>query len=446
MKTDIHDGLANVAASIGVPGSKQFASTYAIPVYNQHEASAAYATTWMKKIIDLKSDDAFRKWRTWQGDAGQITKITQYENRLKLRDRLIHAYRLAQIYGGAAIYLGGLPGLPSQPVRDNIAAGSLKYITVLPREKCTAGERNDDPTSEGYGEPSFWNVGNQRIHPSRLVILRGDFRPDDGIVQNDGYGLPLWVGLQSAVTNMDSASQVIIEMLFEAKIDIFRIPNLTESFATDGYEQKLIQRIQTANRLKSVANALVLDGGASEGAGEEFETKQLSFASLPDLLDRFMMLLSGAADIPQTKMFGRAPQGMNATGESDAKNWADIISAIQELKINPAIAHLDEYLIKSALGTRPPEMFSQWNSLYSTSEKEGAEIEKSYADGFKIRVETGAIDADALAKSELNRMIETGRYPGIESAIIDAGNEGLPDDDEIDEIERMSREADRADG
>ena len=31
--------------------------------------------------------------------------------------------------------------------------------------------------------------------------------------------------------------------------------------------------------------------------------------------------MAGAAEIPVTKLFGRAPAGMNATGESDLANY-----------------------------------------------------------------------------------------------------------------------------
>lgn len=441
MTMNIADSLVNVAAGIGIGGDKQAHSTYIAHHSSAQEVDAAYRTTWLRKIIDIKAEDTFREWRTWQGDKTQIGKIEREERRLNLRDKFIQADRLAQVSGGAALFLGGLPGKPDQPVPNNIPLGGLKYVTVLPREQCTANERVTDPLSPDFNQPSSWRIGAQTVHPSRVVIFKGDDHPNDN--QYDGYGLSVWDAMKSSIMALDSGTANIVAMLFEAKIDVFKIPNLTENFATAEYTSLITKRLMTANILKSTTGALIMDAGPAngEGRGEEFETKQLSFASLPDLLDRFMMLMAGMSDIPQTRLYGRSPQGMNATGDHDAKNHAAMISARQKLKIDPAIRSLDDYLIKSALGSRPDDLWPQWNPLYTTNEKEGAEIEKAYADGLRTRIETGSINADVLAKAETNRMIETGRYPGIEDAMAESENDGITDPDDDAEVERMQREA-----
>ena len=53
------------------------------------------------------------------------------------------------------------------------------------------------------------------------------------------------------------------------------------------------------------------------GENDSFETHQYTFGGIADTYDRFMMDVAGAAETPVTKLFGRSPAGMNATGESD---------------------------------------------------------------------------------------------------------------------------------
>jgi uncharacterized protein len=42
----------------------------------------------------------------------------------------------------------------------------------------------------------------------------------------------------------------------------------------------------------------------------------------------FRKIVSGAADIPVTRLLGQSPAGMNATGTSDMKNYHDRIQSI----------------------------------------------------------------------------------------------------------------------
>ena len=83
------------------------------------------------------------------------------------------------------------------------------------------------------------------------------------------------------------------------------------------------------------------------------------------MLDRFLQSVSGAADIPGTRLLGQSPAGMNATGESDLRNYYDRLQAM---------FRMDEALIRSALGSRPADVYYDWAPLWGMSEKEKADV------------------------------------------------------------------------
>lgn len=59
---------------------------------------------------------------------------------------------------------------------------------------------------------------------------------------------------------------------------------------------------------------------------DDFSTHQYTFSGLSDVYQQFIMPdISGAAGIPVTRLFGRSPAGLNATGESDLQNYYDKI-------------------------------------------------------------------------------------------------------------------------
>lgn len=442
------DGFINLVSRLGGYADKASHSTYFTNIHNQAEIDAAYRTGWFRKIVETVPFDEAREWRTWQAEtADQTTPIEGEEARHDIRLKVMRARILARKDGGSALYLGGLPGSPTEPLNINaVNRGALKFVTLFTRDQISPSERETDPLSPNYGMAKYYNLGTARIHPSRIIRFSG---PDKGSFSEwDGWGDSLWAIVQMAVKNSDSAAAGVAALVQEAKLDIISVPGLMAKIATAEYESRLVTRFTMANSLKSINNMLLLDGGDAEGkGGESFEQKVLNFAGFPDIMDRFDTHMAGIAGIPVTRLLGRSPAGMNATGESDMRNYYDGVRAAQELELTPLLSPLDEVLIRSALGSRPSEIYYEWNPLYSLDEKEAATVEKTYAEALQIRVNTGTIDEAVLAKGEMNRMVESGRYPGLEAAIEESDDEnGVKDPDEVaaEESARLERQVEIA--
>lgn len=450
----LFDGLTNLVSRIGTRSDKAALDTYTAPLaYNQQEIDAAYRTSWFRKIVDAPPFDETRKWRTWQADKEQARKIFDEENRHNIRQKVKRARIMARRDGGSAIFLRVKnSGDNSQPLNfDSVRAGGLEYVTVFSRHEITPGEKDQEALSPFFGQPKFYTLknsigGQAQIHPSRVLRFIGNERPEDS--DWDGWGDSLWIAVGDYVKKSDLASAGVASLIHEAKLDIISVPELKKNLSTAEYEQILATRFELAARMKSLLNVLLMDGGNADGkGGETFEQKTLNFAGFPDIMDRLDTHMSGMAEIPATRLLGRSPAGMNATGESDMRNYYDYISAGQELNLTPLLYPMDEVLIRSALGARPAEIYYEWNALYQLDEKDAATTEKAFSEAFKIRVETGTIDEAVLAKAEVSRMIESGRYPALEAAIDESDDDGGvkdPDEEEAKEVERMTREAEIA--
>jgi hypothetical protein len=183
--------------------------------------------------------------------------------------------------------------------------------------------------------------------------------------------------------------------------------------------------------------ALILD------ADEKYERKTISFATLPDVMQQFIQQFCGAADIPMTRFLGTAPSGLGSNGDHSMANYHDRIASTQSLEITPALYRLDECLIRSALGSRPPEIFYTWAPLEQMSEKEQAEIGKMNAETAEILDRTGLFTKPELRTVVGNQFIENGFYPGLDQAMAETGdNFDLgEDDDNQDDQQRPPRQA-----
>jgi uncharacterized protein len=217
--------------------------------------------------------------------------------------------------------------------------------------------------------------------------------------------------ISDAVLAADSAASVIDALMQEAKIDVVRIKNMMTMMANADMEATMIKRWQMVAMLKSISNVLMLDGD------DEWDQKQITWTGLPDVTNTLLNVMARAADIPLTRLTGKQEAGLSGKDEGSLRNYYDSVKAKQELVIGPSLAPLDAMLVRSALGKSDDGIWAEWVPLFQLSESEKAEIDKKEAETVDIYARTGLIPTDALAKATQNRMLESGRWPGLDEAL-----------------------------
>lgn len=353
MLQQVSDRLVNLVTSMGTQKDKATASSYHVMEMTAQQAVAAYRSDWIaRKVVDIPAFDMIREGRNWQAKNEQIEKLEATEARVQLWPKLAKALKMARLYGGSAIILGTGDQNLMQPLDLNgIGADGLKFIHVASRHEITAGQINRDAASPGWGEPVDYTMtsntgGGLKLHPSRVIPFIGAEVPDLAMTTG-GWGDSVLQALDEAIKNAGVAAGGIAQLLQEAKVDVFKIPNFMANVGDAAYRQKVIERVALAQQAKSITNGLLMD------SEEDYQQKQISFAQLPEVLRLYLQIAAGAADIPATRLLGQSPDGMNATGEGDLRNYYDRLAAEQEVYLRPRLERLDEVLIRSALGSRP---------------------------------------------------------------------------------------------
>ena len=427
MRLPFIDSLQNFVAGLGTSRDKASASTYATPILTEFELGNMYRSSWLaRKIVDIIPLDATRQWRQWQADNAQIELIEAEEQRLGLRVKIKEALTKARLFGGAGIYIGTRDTDPSKPLDPSrIGQGGLLYLAVIPRQQLSAVSLEDDPASPRYGLPKMYQVsaskGVQQVHPSRIVAFIGAPLPDNTLASGAefGWGDSILVSCLDAIKQADGTLANVASMVFEAKVDVVKIPGFMEQIGDKEYRKRVYERLQLAGIAKGVNGMLVLD------SEEEYDTKQLGFGNLPEITDRFLQIVSGAADIPATRLLGQSPAGLSATGESDTRNYYDRIRAEQELSIGPAMSILDECLIRSALGNRPPEIHYEWKSLWQSTPEQKATVGKTVADTIVALNNSKLWPVEVMSQAATTMLVEHGAAPGLETAMRDYFGENM---------------------
>ena len=435
--SNVNDGLTNVITGLGTLADRTRGNSYSFGFIDRYQVEASYRTSGLsRKIHDIPPYEMTREGRDWQADDDDIEALESMERRLGLWSKVRVAFMAARLFGGAALILG-LPGDPDKPA-PRAGRDALRYVTVVSRYQVTIGPIETDLRSEYFGQPTYYELfstsANVRIHPSRVIPVIGQAMPVGALWQADNssfWGDPLLLSIEAACKNVDASHGNLSALLAEAKIDTITMHRLSEVLATQEGENLLQNRIRTAQLFQSMFNTRLLDGGNGADQSDKWETRQLSFTGMPEVIRAFQVFVAGVSDIPYTRLFGESPGGLNATGDGQQTDFNRMIRSKQNVELRPVLDRIDEYLIPSALGSRPSDIYWTFAPLETPSPETAAKIEKSDAETAKLYADMGVVPDTVLAAMVRGRLIESGYWPGVEAAYEE--NDEAAEVDEIEE-------------
>lgn len=448
------DKLSNLVTGLGSPKDRNRHLRYACPIITPDQLVNAYRGDWIaRKAVNIPAFDMVRAWRNLQADSAVIEAMEAEERKHGVRRKIRIAKQWERLFGGAAIIMGVSQGQPSEPLSlEALGKGCLNYLHVVSRYDISVGEQDRDIASPNFGQPSYYELSGRsgaqvRIHPSRVLRFGGADVPEFG--RTDDWGDSVLLAVDEAIKNAGLVSASIAGLINEAKVDVYKVKNLSQNATDAAWTARMLARFALANDAKSNHNALIVD------SEEEWEQKTLSFAQLPEIARLKLQVAAGSVDIPATRFLSQAPEGMNSTGESDTRNYYDRLSADQELDVRPLLEQLDEVMVRSATGRRPPEYHFTFAPLWQISEKEKADIFKTTADAARTIAGSGGtseplMPIEALSDALVNRLVEDGHLPGLEAAMDEYGRLSEQDDEGEDEeaaltppVEKVEEEPDQ---
>lgn len=426
---NLFDRLSNALTGSGTARDPRLHNAYQSRIPSQAEIAAAYSGSGlMKRIIRLPAEEMVREWRTWEGgDEDQLAAIHDAEKRFALPQKVMQAEILRGLGGGA--FIMGLPGDPRQPPPEG---APLAFLHVVSRWHLSFAQLNQDATSEGYGEPLMWQLssagGVTEIHPSRVIPFRGDRSAT--MLLHFSTGLDQYWGesrvqqVLDAVQDSDLARQSFAALIHKARLLRIGIPRLAEIVMTEQGEQAIMSRLSTMAAAESIHNATIFDAGDGDGkAGETVTDAEYSFAGVKDVLDSYGQWVAAISGIPATLLLGRAPEGLNSSGDSQQRDWHKRVRSMQTLDLAPCLDRLDPHLIAAA-GQPIGDMSYSFDPLDTPSEKERADIFYVEMQAIEKLQMTGTVPEEALARGVQSLMIERGYLPELEAAL-----DELPEDE-----------------
>lgn len=428
------DAFSNPAARIGY-GTMDLLQATEYPMtrltQNYQLLTSLYRDNWIvQNIITTIPNDMVRKWYDIKSgiDPEYLDQMARMERQTQIRKKILLGMYWGRLYGGAAgvILVKGQDDL-SQPLDlDTILPGSFLGLHILDRWNgiYPGSEMVTDPENPDFGLPAYYTVRDDetgrlvaRVHHSRVIRFTGRELPWMEQAVELYWGESEIEAIYNELIRRDNVAGNIAALTFRANINYMETEGLDQLLGTANTE---MQR-RFWNLMASQAIMESNFGTRVINKGDAIHNTQYTFTGLSDVYDRIMMDVAGAARTPVTKLFGRSPAGLNATGESDMQNYYDYIDGLRETELRGILERILPVMALSAWGMIPEDMDISFPPMWTPDAKEIAEIAERKVNAVLAVYQNDLIDS-ATAQKELQATVdETGMWSKISDESIKAG-------------------------
>lgn len=428
------DAFSNPVARLGY-GTQNLIEASQYPLTRMSQNYTLMNSLWrgnwvVQNIVGMIPEDMTKQWFKVTTNIARehIDAFDRAQRTTHLRASIVKGMKWGRLYGGAAgiILIEGQNDLAEPLNLDTIMPNSFKGLYIVDRwSGITPGmELISDINDPDYGYPEYYDVSNEvggsvfHVHHSRVIRFIGRELPHIECVAENYWGESEVEAIYSEVVKHDNISNNLASLTFKAVQDVYEMENVDQLFAmADQQAQaRFWNTLQAQTALNSNLGLRVIN------KGDAIHQYQYTFSGLSDVSDSQILNVAGAARIPVTKLFGRSPAGLNATGESDIQIYDDYIEELRESDFRPIIEKLLPIMALSAWGEIPDDLDFEFESVRTPSETEKAEIAQRKTTSIIEAFNSNLIPQDAAMK-ELHALSETtGLFANITDKMIEQGD------------------------
>lgn len=367
-----------------------------------------YRNSWLaQNIVDTIPDDMLREWYEIDGDISpdELALVRRFERLYNLREKIGEGLKYGRLYGGAVglLLIRGQEDELEEPLcLGAVLPDAFGGIHIFDRwTGVQAGsELIDDISDSEFGLPKYYTInaqnGTLKVHHSRVIRFIGRELPYLERITEMYWGASELEAVYQELVYFESVVGNMANLTFQANVSTMEVQNLDQLFSIGAVEQqrRFWNVIQNQSVLRSNFGVQLVN------KGDKIENHPYNFGGLSEVYQSICQNLSGATHIPQTKLFGRSPSGLNSTGESDMRNYYDYIDSLRQSRLRGVLEKILPVLCVSVLGYIPNGTEIRFPPLWTPTAEELAKTNAVRTDTVISAFQAGLIDL-ATAKAEL---------------------------------------------
>lgn len=364
-----------------------------------------------RRIVEIIAQEMTRKWiritSASDGDkdktndkarAEKITKIVAEMDRLNVREVFKTIAEQDGFFGRAHLYLdtgdSDSPDELKTPIGNGDDATSKNKVSKKkPLKAIRAVEavwtyptqyNSNDPLKGDWYNPDMWFVMGKQVHVSRLLCFIGRPVPDLLKPAYSFGGLAMTQMAKPYVDNWLSTRQGVNDIISSFTAWVLKT-NMSAILNQGGGEAEMA-RAALFNNFRNNRGLMMVDKES-----EDFGNISVPLGGLHELQSQSQEHMASVSSVPQIKLFGIQPAGMNASSEGEIRVFYDTIGANQEGFFRDNLTKVICFIQLSLFGEVDPSIVFQFEPLYALTEKERAEAKKFEAETDQIYVDTGVV-------------------------------------------------------
>lgn len=402
------DAWQNLTTGMGDPSRDKLTYASFAPVRNLDYGeieSLYYGDDMCERIVDSLPDEAFRRGYKLEGPDAE--RVLDAFKALRVNVKLRDGYAWARLWGGSALVLGIFDGQTQDKPLDVSRVRDLKFINVVDRRYINPVSYYELALSPDFGlpelyqvTPAFGNPGtfargqsNIQVHETRLIKFNGTRIDNITTRRLGGWSYSALQRPYDVLRLFASAFQASGQLMNDAGQAVFSVKGLLTQLSGPN-SNAILQRFANLDQQRWAGRMILADKD-----NEEFHREPVAVAGVDKMLEHFEMRLAAAARMPVTRLMGRAPSGMDATGDSDTQQWHESVKAVQSNDLEPAIIRLADIITGGAWSKNQDNVIT-WIAMEDPNDKEEAEVQKLVAEKWKIYFDCGSLSGEQIALIE----------------------------------------------
>lgn len=431
------DGFVNFAHKLGVGADNALTSgTYGFnPVTrNRIQLEWIHRGSWLGGVaVDVVADDMTRAGVDFKNDVDpdDQARIEKRLGELGVWDKINEGIKWGRLYGGAvAVQLVDGQDLKT-PLRTE-TVGEGQYKGVLPLDRWMLEPSLEDLVTEygpDLGKPKFYRVTAAApalrgavVHHTRLAgRFVGVELPYQQALTENLWGISVIERLYDRMVAFDSASAGAAQLVFKAHLRTLKIDGFRNIVAAGGKMMEgLLAYSEMMRRFQGIEGMTLID------KEDELDVQSTSaFSGVDSVITQLGQQLSGALQIPMTRLFGQAPGGMTTDDASGMRTYYDSIQQQQRRVLGAGVRNA--YRLAAAdLGIELGDDFDlDFSSLEQLNDTQKAEVAGKVVDAVTKAQDAGLV-SQRVGMVELRQSSRTtGIFNNISGTDIEMADESV---------------------
>lgn len=428
------DSFVNFAHKLGVGADNALtSSTYGFNPLTRNRLGLEWIHrgSWLGGVaVDVVADDMTRAGVDFmtEMDPADQEVIEKEAGDLAVWDQLNETIAWSRLYGGAiAVMLVDGQDLKTPLKLETVGPDQFKGLCVLDRWMIEPS-LEDLVTEYGphLGLPRYYKVQSNApalrgmtIHHSRLACrLVGVRLPYQQAMTENLWGISVLERLYDRLIAFDSASTGAAQLVFKAYLRTLSIPGLREVVAAGGRPlEGLVAYTDMMRRFQGIEGITLID------KEDLFEVQSTSaFSGVDSILTQLGQQVSGALQVPMTRLFGQAPSGLSTDDKSGMRNYYDSIQQQQRRNLG-GVTTIYKLIAASKRIKLPPNFATDFSSLYTLDDQAKSEVAAKVTEAVTKALDAGLISQQVGMKELRQSSRTTGVYTNISAEDIEAADE-----------------------